>query len=46
MQRLRTPTLEMRLAGSRAGRVLLHIVATFGDGELVWHARGVLRELS
>jgi hypothetical protein len=46
MQRLREPTLEMRLARSRGGRVILHLVAFLGDGELAWHARGVLRELT
>jgi hypothetical protein len=45
MQRLRKPTLEMRLARSRAGRVILHLAAVFGDREFTWHARGVLREL-
>jgi hypothetical protein len=37
--------LEMLLARSRGGRVILHVVAIFGDGEFTWHARGVLREL-
>jgi hypothetical protein len=46
MRRLRSPTLEMRLARSRGGRVILHLVALLGDGEFTWHARGVLRELT
>ena len=46
MQRLWSPTLGMRLARSRRGRVILHVVAIFGDGEFTWHARGLLRELS
>jgi hypothetical protein len=43
MQRLWSPTLEMWLARSRGGRVILH--AIFGDREFTWHARGVVREL-
>ena len=45
MQRLWSPTFETRLARSRGGRVILHVVAVFRDGEFTWHARGVLREL-
>jgi hypothetical protein len=45
MQRLRSPTLEMRLARSRGGRVFLHLVAILGDREFAWHARALLREL-
>ena len=45
MQRLWSPTLEMWLARSRGGRVILHVVAIFGDGKFTWHARGVVREL-
>jgi hypothetical protein len=46
MRHSRSPTLAMRLARSRGGRVLLHFVAFLGDGEFTWHARGVLRELT
>lgn len=45
MQRLRSPTVEMRLARSRGGRVILHLVAVLGDREFAWHAHGILREL-
>ena len=38
--------IQMRFAGSRIGRVLLHLLCLCRDGRLRWHARGVARELS
>ena len=48
-RRLRTSHLnqfELRLAGYRAGRMLLHVVAfTLSRRNFRWHFCGVLREL-
>ena len=35
----------LKLAGSRTGRILLHLVALSGDGALRFHAAGILREI-
>lgn len=35
----------LALAGYRAGRILLHLLALAGDGALRFHAAGVAREL-
>lgn len=35
-----------RLANTRAGRVLLHLLALFGDRALSFHFSGIARELT
>lgn len=44
MKRLNA-TLEMALAGSRLGRIALHLVALLNDWNLSWHLAGIEREL-
>lgn len=34
-----------RLANTRAGRVLLHLLSMLGDREVAFHAAGIRREL-
>lgn len=36
---------QMILAGSRAGRVILHVAALIRDGRYFWHLAGITREL-
>ena len=36
--------LQGRLVGSRAGRVVLHLVSLARDGRFLWHLRGIGRE--
>jgi hypothetical protein len=36
--------VQMQLAGSRSGRILLHLLCACRDGKLRWHGRGVARE--
>jgi hypothetical protein len=38
--------MQMRLAESRYGRVLLHLICALHDHQLRWHWRGILREFS
>lgn len=38
--------LQIKLAGSRFGRVALHLICFCQDGKLRWHARGMARELA
>ena len=35
-----------RFASNRAGRVLLHVACVMGDHQVVWHLKGIARELS
>ena len=37
--------IQMKLAGSRTGRVTLHLICLCQDGKLRWHARGIGREM-
>ncbi len=37
--------LEITLAGSRLGRIVLHVAAILAGGKLNWHCRGILREI-
>ncbi len=37
--------LQMRLAVSRCGRIILHLLCLLADRRLRWHAAGVCREL-
>ena len=36
--------LQYRLAGSRVGRVVLHLAGLARDGRFLWHLRGIGRE--
>ena len=38
--------MQMRLAVSKAGRIVLHLLCFCGDGRLRWHAQGARRELA
>lgn len=38
-------TTEMRLVQSHSGRVLLHIMALVHDHKIVWHLKGIVREI-
>lgn len=38
--------VQARLVESGAGRVVLHLAAMLRDGRLLWHLKGVARELS
>ena len=35
-----------RCATSRTGRVLLHVACVMGDRQVIWHLKGIARELS
>ena len=37
--------IGMNCAGSRAGRVLLHLLCACGDHQIKWHLGGIVREL-
>jgi len=39
------PAMQMLLAESRWGRTALHVVCAVRDHHLLWHWRGILREL-
>jgi hypothetical protein len=46
LQWARTYTaIGMNCAGSRAGRVLLHLLCACGDHQFKWHLHGIVREL-
>src|SRR5258707_14993459 len=38
--------MQMRLAVTKAGRIVLHLLCLCCDGRLRWHARGARRELA
>ena len=38
--------MQIWLAGSRTGRIALHLLCLCCDGRFQWHARGLLRELA
>ena len=40
-----TTARQLHLAGSRGGRLLLHLVALLHDGRFRWHLKGIAREL-
>lgn len=37
--------VQMKLAGSRPGRLTLHFLCVCQDRKFRWHARGIVREL-
>jgi hypothetical protein len=39
------PTMQTLLAESRRGRTALHVMCAMRDHHLLWHWRGILREL-
>jgi len=41
-----SPARQVDLAGSRAGRVVLHLVALWVDGRWGWHWDGIMREVA
>jgi hypothetical protein len=38
--------MQARLANSRPGRVMLHLLCALRDRHLAWHWQGILRELA
>jgi len=38
--------LELKLAGSSAGRILLHLVLAVATCHFAWHFQGITRELT
>ncbi len=40
-----TATVQMKLASSRTGRIHLHLLALQKDHRLMWHIKGIIREL-
>ena len=37
--------LQIHLAASRLGRIVLHVAAIVAGGKFVWHVAGIVREL-
>lgn len=37
---------QLKLARTRSGRVVLHLLALKTDGQLQWHKAGILREIN
>jgi len=38
--------IQFKLAGSSAGRIVLHLVLAFATCHFAWHYQGIVRELS
>lgn len=37
--------LQMKLSGTRVGRIVLHLATLCRDHRYIWHASGVMREV-
>jgi hypothetical protein len=38
-------TLQLEMAGNPKGRMYLHLLSLLRDHKLVWHIKGIIREL-
>jgi len=38
--------IQLKLAGSRSGRIALHLVCALRDRKFYWHLSGIVRELT
>ena len=38
--------LQLKLAGSRAGRIVLHLILALATCHFTWHFNGIVRELT
>jgi len=37
--------VQQKLVGSHIGRIILHIICVNKDHKLLWHLRGIMREI-
>ena len=37
--------VQLKLVGTRFGRVVLHVAGMFRDGKCYWHLKGIGREI-